>query len=87
MPTELSVYFCGLGRIRNTLNHNMISARDVLTFLPRCSKGMEDKAEGKRRVPLLELGICQPISSKTITLALGEGIITRLWGLISGEVE
>ena len=38
----------------------------------------EDKAEGKRRVPLLELGVCQPISSKTITLALGEGIITRL---------
>lgn len=80
-------YFCGLDHIRNTLNHNMISAREVFTFLPCCTKGMENKAEGKRRVPLLELGVCQPISSKTITLALGEGIITRLWGLISREVE
>ena len=87
MPTEVSVYFCGLGSIRNTLNHSMINARDVFTFLPCCTKGTENKVEGKRRVPLLEIGVCQPISSKTITLALGEGIITQLWGLISGEVE
>lgn len=52
--------------------------RDLFIFLPCCTKRTENEAEGKRRAPLLELEICQPISNKAITPALGESIITWL---------
>lgn len=78
MPVELSSYVHGLRSLRNTLNYSMIIAQRFIYFSSILYRKNEKTAEGRRWDPLSELEMCQPISSKAVTLGLGKDIITQL---------